>query len=199
MHQVFAELWGTEKLWVTMDRAIFLPPARHTHPRLGLHWDIDPRIDSGVVQGIVYLTDTPSERGAFLAVPSVLQQLDSWLARQPADFDFTHADFSGEEAVAVPGKAGDVIIWNPRLPHGPGENTSSLPRMVQAITMFPAPSGEVTTVAGGAWTRAEQISWWREKRPPPWWRGLHGQQDPEPGEPARLTELGRKLIGLDRW
>lgn len=111
------------------------------------------------MQALVYLTDTPPERGTFLAVPAVWQQLDARLAHQPAGFDFTQADFSSEEVVAAPGRAGDVIIWHPRLPHGPGENTSSLPRAMQAITMFPAPNGEVITVAGGVWTQAEQISW----------------------------------------
>ena len=40
---------------------------------------------------------------------------------------------------------------------------------------------------------------WLTKRAPEYWRGLPGQLDPEPGAPADLTELGRKLLGIVPW
>jgi hypothetical protein len=37
------------------------------------------------------------------------------------------------------------------------------------------------------------------RRAPPWWRDVPGQVDPEPGEPAILTEHGQRLVGLKPW
>lgn len=34
---------------------------------------------------------------------------------------------------------------------------------------------------------------------PSCWRPWPRQIDPEPGTPAELTPLGRKLLGIDRW
>lgn len=191
LHQVFSELWGTPDLWVTMDRIGFVPPLRPTDVESSqIHWDLDPR-GQATYQAIVYLTDATPERAPFCAVPRLFQDLDTWLARQPPDFDFSSTDFSSEPTVSLPGKAGDLIIWSSKLPHGPGANRASRPRVMQAVTLFPP--------ARASWTQEEQISWWRMKRAPPWWRDVPGQLDPEPGEAAVLTEHGQRLVGLRRW
>ena len=191
LHQVFSELWGTRALWVTIDRIGFVPPLRPTDiQQCEMHWDLDPRGEA-VYQAIVYLTDASLERAPFSTVPQVFQDPEAWLARQPQSFDFSCADFSGEPTVAVPGNAGDLIIWNSRLPHGPGPNRADDPRVMQAVTMFPP--------SKASWTREEQIDWWRTKRAPPWWRDVPGQVDPEPGEPALLTAHGERLLGLREW
>jgi hypothetical protein len=191
LHQVFSELWRTQALWVSMDRIGFVPPLRSGElEQSQLHWDLDPRSEV-TYQAIVYLTDAPEERAPFQAAPDIFRNLGSWLARQPEDFDFLWADFSGAPTRAVVGKAGDVIIWNSKLPHGPGPNRAVEPRVMQAVTLFPPSHAK--------WTRAEQIDWWRTKRAPPWWRDVPGQIDPEPGEPAALTPLGARLVGLTPW
>ena len=191
LYEVFRELWRTPDLWVSMDRIGFVAPLRPGDTAAcEIHWDVDPRGKS-VYQAIVYLTDAGPERAPFCAVPDVFRNLDAWLARRPESFDFSCADFSNEASVAVAGKAGDLIIWDSRLPHGPGPNYASSPRVMQAVTLFPASEAD--------WTAEEQISWWRAKRAPPWWRDVPGQQDPEPGEPAVLSEHGRRLVGLRRW
>jgi hypothetical protein len=128
--------------------------------------------------------------GGVATKPWPAHHLEEWLARMPEELDFSCADFSREATVPVLGRAGDLVIWNSKLPHGPGANRSSSPRVMQAVTMFPP--------SKAAWTRDEQIGWWRTKRAPPWWRDVPGQVDPEPGAPAALTELGQALIGLSR-
>jgi hypothetical protein len=191
VHQVFSELWRTRALWVTIDRIGFVPPLRPTDiQKCEMHWDLDPRGEA-IYQAIVYLTDVSLERAPFCAVPQVFQDPDAWLARQPKRVDFSSADFSGEPTVAVPGKSGDLIIWNSKLPHGPGPNRAPVPRVMQAVTMFPPSKAN--------WTREQQIDWWRTKRAPPWWRDVPGQVDPEPGEPAALTAHGERLLGLREW
>src|SRR5690348_14871023 len=64
MHQVYAELAGTEKLWVTLDRVNMKPPQHPAHPEYDhkgfIHWDVDssapPRAFGA--QGVLYLADT---------------------------------------------------------------------------------------------------------------------------------------------
>jgi len=191
LYRVFSELWETQALWVSMDRIGFVPPLRPTEVESSqLHWDLDP-LGESTYQAIVYLTDVPPERAPFCAVPAIFQDFPGWLTRQPVPFDFASVDFSAEPWVSAAGHAGDLIIWNSRLPHGPGANRDSTPRVMQAVTMFPP--------SHARWTQDEQISWWRTKRAPPWWREVPGQVDPEPGAPAMLTDHGQRLVGLRPW
>jgi hypothetical protein len=191
LHQVFSELWRTRALWVTIDRIGFVPPLRPTDAvKCAMHWDLDPCGES-IHQAMVYLTDAPPERAPFCAVPQIFQDYEAWLSRQLNRVEFSSVDFSSEPTTAVPGQAGDLIIWNSKLPHGPGPNRASSPRVMQAVTMFPPSRAH--------WTREEQIDWWKAKRAPPWWRDVPGQVDPEPGEPAALTAHGERLLGLRDW
>src|SRR5579872_59135 len=64
MHQVFTEIRGTEKLWVSIDRACLKPPRHPGHPEYDhkgfIHWDTDTSqlpVSFGV-QGVLYLADT---------------------------------------------------------------------------------------------------------------------------------------------
>src|SRR5581483_10605331 len=45
VHEVFSEVYGTEKLWVSIDRVNFKPPADPAHPEHDhhgfIHWDTD--------------------------------------------------------------------------------------------------------------------------------------------------------------
>jgi hypothetical protein len=66
------------------------------------------------------------------------------------------------------------------------------PRFTAYVTMDPA---------GNEQQRSELALAFQNKTPPPWVirQQVPGQQNPEPGPPARLSELGRKLTGLDAW
>lgn len=195
VHAVFSEVRGTEKLWVSMDRAIYKVPISEAHPEhrdeSQIHWDLDPRtLAWPSYQGMLFLTDTTGGQGPFECVPTLFQQLESWLAAHP-DLDLeAPLDLQGHEVVQVPVQAGDLVVWDSRLPHHGGPNRGLAPRLSVPIAMWPEGSEE---------ERAQRVAWWRERRPPPWWRGCKGQVDPEPGEPAELTALGRKLCGLERW
>lgn len=195
IHRLFRQLYGTDRLWVTMDRVSFKAPAALASeaPRMsGFHWDADPRqprSEAGF-QGLVYLRDTAPEQGAFCCLPDVYAHLDEWLdGRQVREA--TEALNTGEHRVeAVGGGAGAMVIWHRHMPHSSALNHGPAPRWVQYVAMDPA---------GDEATREERVRLFREKRPPAWAvrQRVPGQQDPEPGPTAELTPLGRQLVGFD--
>ena len=194
IHQVFATLYGTEKLWVSIDRASFKPPVRGvpgTYRVDPIHWDGDPRRRVLSIQGLVYLTDTDPEQGGFCCVPDLYRQLDRWLESQhPATL--RRPDVAEFPVIRVGAPAGSLVLWHRRMPHSSAENLGERPRWVQYVAMEPE---------GDADLRSELVTLHREKRPPAWAvrQQIAEQQIPEPGEPAVLTDLGRKLTGLAPW
>jgi hypothetical protein len=137
----FAQLWGTNDLWATADRAGFNPPERPGwhFPGPHLHWDssIVPPMPLGL-QGILYLTDTAAEQGAFTCVPGFHHRLAQWLAdlRPGAEPRQLDPDLIAA-AIPIAGRAGDLVIWHHALPHGSRPNRTDRPRLVQYISMFP--------------------------------------------------------------
>ena len=83
VHQAFSEIWGTEKLWVSFDRASMNPPERpdYKFPGPYLHWDmsLDNMPVTLKVQGVLYLADTPGNQGAFTCIPGFHRKLEGWL------------------------------------------------------------------------------------------------------------------------
>ena len=53
VHQAFADVWGTEKLWVTIDRANLNLPIRPGYEyKAFIHWDYDPETKPQNEQGV---------------------------------------------------------------------------------------------------------------------------------------------------
>ena len=135
----FAQLWGTDDLQVTVDRGGFNPPERPNwrFPGPHLHWDTSIALPMPLnIQGILYLTDTPAEQGAFCCIPGFHLRFESWLASLPPGADPRRQDLS-DEAVPIAGKAGDFVLWHAALPHGASPNRGTRPRIVQYISMYP--------------------------------------------------------------
>ena len=140
LHKAFAQVWGTADLWVSTDRVGFNVPERHGRcfPGPDLHWDtslVQPMPFH--VQGILYLTDTPPEQGAFTCVPGLHRRIGAWLASLPLDADPRRQDLHALGSQPIGGRAGDLIIWNDALPHGSRPNRGRAPRLVQYIRMYP--------------------------------------------------------------
>ncbi len=203
IYRTFADLLGCQQLWVSVDRANMKPPARSDHPGWGddgfLHWDIDPRQPPDhppSVQGVVALTHTPHEQGGFQCAPELYRMLDDLLAETDPEDDRRAVDGSpkgpklgGVEAHPVAMNAGDLLIWDSRLPHGNGANHGQLPRLAQYIRMFPAGTDD---------DRHARVRDFETRRPP---AGFvpPGSLPPESGLKPRLTKLGRLLLGIDSW
>lgn len=138
--KAFAQLWGREDLWVTIDQAGLNPPETPRWPFPGphVHWDttLAPPHHFGV-QGILYLADTAEDQGAFLCYPGFHRRLASWMASLPAGVDPRQAILHEPGGKAIAAKAGDLVIWHKSLPHGSSPNRAQRPRVAQYMAMQP--------------------------------------------------------------
>ncbi|MDX2032197.1 MAG: phytanoyl-CoA dioxygenase family protein [Blastocatellia bacterium] len=197
VYDAFVDLWGTERLWVTIDRANLNPPNRAPGEFPGfIHWDIDTSVDPipANVQGVLALNDATVEMGGFQCVPELYRTFAEWVKTQPADRDPYHPDITGFDIVKIPARAGDLLIWDSLLPHGIRPNLSDRPRMAQYISMMPAQEQNVEP-------REWRVKSWRDRVAP---EGYAFPGDPRNWEQTRygraqLTELGEKLLGLRDW
>ena len=143
MRRAFAELWGTDDLWMTTDRVSFNPPehAGWRFPFAPLHWDADLSVRPVpfATQGLLYLTDTPAHQGAFALVPGFHHRLEAWLDALPPGADAANQDRSSLVAQPIAGEAGDLVIWHQALPHGATPNAGTRPRLVHYVNMLAAP------------------------------------------------------------
>ena len=197
IHEAYTDIWGTDKLWVTIDRANLNLPIRPGYEyKAFIHWDYDPDTKPQNVQGVLALADQTDENmGGFQCVPELYRTFDTWKLTQPADRDYFKPDVSGFEIVKVKMDAGDLLIFNSMLPHGIRANMSgNKVRLAQYISMMPAQEDNEEL-------RQWRISSWREKKAP---EGFAFPGDPRGWEKtkyptAELSPLGRKLLGLDKW
>ena len=197
VHQAFSEIWGTQKLWVSMDRANFKPPQREDKPDWKhegmIHWDLDTskRPIAFGVQGVLYLEDTGEDQGTFQCVPGFHRYFEEWVRSQPEDRNLSHPDLEGLDISKIAGKAGDLLIWHRLLAHGNSVNRSDRPRLAQYITMSPA--NDVDEKA-----RKDRVHLWKGRLSPKGFLGDERRWE-ENNPPAELTDLGRRLVGLDTW
>ncbi|SEC18868.1 Phytanoyl-CoA dioxygenase (PhyH) [Tenacibaculum sp. MAR_2009_124] len=135
----FEQLWNKKNLIVSMDRVSFNPPETdfYQFPGPNLHWDVSlsQPIPFGI-QGLLYLTDTAENQGAFTLIPGFHKSIDTWLSSldgNPRDINLLN-NFN-EKPISA--NAGDFIIWDHRLPHGSRKNLADSPRIVQYINYQP--------------------------------------------------------------
>ncbi|MFS4415816.1 phytanoyl-CoA dioxygenase family protein [Maribacter sp. 2307ULW6-5] len=199
VYDAFVDVWGTEKLWVTIDRANLNFPQRAGEERDGfIHWDYDPETKPQNVQGVLALADqTDEEMGGFQCIPWLYRNYDTWKKDQPADRDRFQPNLEGlrDKIVKVKMAAGDLLIFNSTEPHGIRPNRSKdKVRMAQYISMMPA---EEDNEALRDW----RIHSWKNRVAP---EGYAFPGDPRNWEQIKyntavLSPLGKKLLGLDKW
>jgi Phytanoyl-CoA dioxygenase (PhyH) len=195
MHRIWTEIWGRPDLHVSLDSCRFTPPWKpgHAEPH-AIHWDHDPWDEkTQMLQGVLALTDTAADQGGFRCVPSLYRDRAHWPSSPVIDERGDAGwlpDTRGHAIEHVPAQIGDLIVWDYRLPHGNSQNLSARPRLAFYISMHPA---------GDAALRQANIESWRTGYCVPWWRDRPGYDRRECWAPAKLSELGRKLLGLDAW
>jgi hypothetical protein len=197
IYDAFVDIWGTEKLWVSIDRANLNFPIRPGFEYKGfIHWDYDPDTNPANVQGVLALADQTDENmGGFQCVPELFRNYHSWKLTQPEDRNHFMPDITGLELVKVPLEAGDLLIFNSLEPHGIRPNLSKdKVRIAQYISMMPAEEDNEPL-------RQWRINSWRDRIAP---EGYAFPGDPRNWEKTRyhtaeLNELGKKLLGLTAW
>jgi len=199
VYYTFADIWGTDKLWVTIDRANLNFPIRPGFQYKGfIHWDYDPDTKPQNVQGVLALGDQMDENmGGFQCIPWLFRNYEEWKVSQPKDRNPFRPDITGleDKIVKVGLEAGDLVIWDSRQPHGIRPNHSDgKVRMAQYISMMPA---EEDNEALKQW----RVSSWKERIAP---EGYAFPGDPRNWEQtqyetAQLTALGERLLGLKKW
>ena len=198
VYDAFVDVWDSEALWVSIDRANLNPPNRGVR-EMGdgfIHWDVDTTqrpLPIGV-QGVLSLTEQRGDVGGFQCLPELFRHFDDWLAAQPAGRDPLHPDMTGLVPRAVDLDPGDLLIFNSLLAHGIRPNrTAAGVRAAQYIAMFPADEDDEAE-------RARRLESWQRREPPPRIAFPGDPRGRERQQPrAALTPLGRRLLGLQRW
>ena len=199
VYDTFVDIWGTEKLWVTIDRANLNFPIRPNFEyKAFIHWDYDPDTKPQNVQGVLALDDQMDENmGGFQCIPWLFRNYETWKQTQPANRNNFRPDVSGleDKIVKVPLEAGDLVIWDSRQPHGiRGNYSKDKVRIAQYISMMPAEEDNETL-------REWRVNSWKNRIAP---EGYAFPGDPRNWEQmkyetADLSELGEKLLGSKKW
>lgn len=199
VYDAFVDIWGTEKLWVTIDRANLNFPMRPGHEYKGfIHWDYDPETKPQNVQGVLALADqTDANMGGFQCIPWLYRNYDTWKLTQPDDRNHFKPDTTGleDKIVKVSMEAGDLLIFNSSEPHGIRPNHSEdKVRIAQYISMMPA---QEDNEALKEW----RVNSWKNRVAP---EGYAFPGDPRNWEQtkyqrAELSALGEKLLGFEKW
>jgi hypothetical protein len=141
LRRAFEQIWSCTDLWMNTDQSGMNPPQRPgwRFPGPFLHWDVSLALPIPFgTQALLYLTDTEAEQGAFTCVPGFHRKIESWLKSLPPHVNPRQENLDGLGAKAIPGLAGDLIIWHHALPHGSRPNNTNKPRFVQYLNMRPA-------------------------------------------------------------
>lgn len=199
VYDAFVDIWGIEKLWVTIDRANLNFPMRPGYEYKGfIHWDYDPETKPQNVQGVLALADQEDENmGGFQCIPWLYRNYDTWKLSQPEDRNRFKPDITGleDKLVKVPLEAGDLLIFNSSEPHGIRTNNSKdKVRIAQYISMMPAQE-DVESL------KKWRVNSWKDRIAP---EGYAFPGDPRNWEQtnyarAELTSLGERLLGLKKW
>ena len=192
VYDAFADIWGTEKLWANLNF-----PIRPGFEYKGfIHWDYDPETKPVNVQGVLALADQDDvNMGGFQCIPELFRNYDTWKLTQPEDRNHFKPDTTGFEMEKVKMEAGDLLIFNSLQPHGIRPNMSdNKVRIAQYISMMPA---EEDNEELKQW----RITSWKDRIAP---EGYAFPGDPRKWEQtkygtAELNELGKKLLGLEKW
>ena len=192
VHEVFAAIHGSRELLVSVDRVSRKPPdVNRDQHRSALHWDCDPFTTDGLAtQGVVYLTDTAEDQGAFCCVPSIYRHMPAYRAHHANAPERQRPRFVESDVVRVPGPKGSLVVFHRLLPHSSEVNRARVPRYTQYVTMGPA----------AAEARSATARLWQTRMPPEWAvrQRVPNQEMPEPGD-ATLTALGEQLAGVRAW
>jgi len=97
------------------------------------------------VQGVLNFADNFDEDGGFICVPGFVHQFETWYeaakqrlssVKTSASISFSPGHWINKHAKRFPMRAGSLVIWDSRTPHGSAANNSSRIRSAQFLKMF---------------------------------------------------------------
>ena len=199
IYDAFVDIWGTDRLWVTIDRANLNFPQKKGFEKKGfIHWDYDPSTNPQNVQGVIALSDQMDPlMGGFQCIPWLFKNFNSWIKTQEKGHNPFIPNLKGikDKIVKVGLEKGDLLIFNSLLPHGIRPNLSiDKVRIAQYISMMPAQEDNKSL-------KDWRVQSWKERIAP---EGYAFPGDPRNIEKnkfktAKLSALGEKLLGLKSW
>ena len=137
--KAYEQLYNSLDIYQRIDKVSFNPPVTSNYSFKGdkLHWDVSLKqpIQYGL-QGLLYLTDCGVNDGAFNCVPGFHKKIEEWVTQLPPGTN-PRGLTQTLTPVAVPGNAGDFVVWHQALPHCATPNQGTYPRMVQYLTYLP--------------------------------------------------------------
>lgn len=137
IYKAYCQLYGHTRIYKTIDKVSFNPPEAEGYNFLGsrTHWDTSLHLPvADEFQGLLYLTDTTALDGAFHCVPGFHHKLEAWIKALPEGTNPRDEALRVLQTVAVPGNAGDFVIWHQALPHCATPNRGKTPRLIQYLT-----------------------------------------------------------------
>lgn len=224
----FRQLLGEERLWVSVDRLGWKRPARITLPNGKvqekrawnrnpyLHLDLNPWAPPQhmILQGVIALNQNDAASGCFSCVPGFHHQIDAWAAQWKAAGNPVSAPEVAFNRVTDPGvlarmvpielEAGDLCIWDSRLPHTSLRNTSDRWRHSFYARYFSANPAHPDAAWHQQVIQDVQASLKTGIRPKLFSLKGHVPQERADLEmadyqPPTLSPLGQKLTGLVPW
>ena len=117
VYEAFTDIWGSDKLWVTIDRVNFnLPPEPGFEFKGFMHWDYNPDTDPEVVQGVLALNNQMDETvGGFQCIPELFRNYKEWRKNMPEDFEWYRPDVSMYTPQKILLEEGDLLIFSSKL------------------------------------------------------------------------------------
>lgn len=140
IQKAYEQLYGTKRIYKTIDKVSFNPPVTNNYNFLGsnLHWDVSLKQPIPFrLQGLLYLSDCNEKEGSFHCVPGFHNQITDWLNALSPNENPREVALKTLIPKPVIGKAGDFVIWQQTLPHCATPNYGKNPRLVQYLTYFP--------------------------------------------------------------
>jgi ectoine hydroxylase-related dioxygenase (phytanoyl-CoA dioxygenase family) len=199
LYLVFAKIFGSEKLWVVFDRVIYQNPADNDDA-LTPHVDQNPLNHPNFfnVQAMLALRDMNENTGTLAVVPKsplFFQDYAQWA--KPKDGYIENQGGRALQFVGLRLKEGQIVIWDSRTTHSRFRGEALSNRYAALLTYTLAKDNAALTDLRMKYFK-EGIGWNNHDA------GLRATASPRCEYSLReteeiLTDLGRKLYGLDSW
>lgn len=141
-------IWQTNKLWVSFDRVVLKPSIGESSLQLPLHVDQNPATHPGFccTQGLVAISNCTIDGGTTKLVPGSQRDFVDFvnIARvdrqyiEVADSDLYVSNGIENRVISIPVRPGDALIWDSRVIHANGNNTSGKDRIAILVNYQPS-------------------------------------------------------------